>query len=69
MNKLVKMYIKNKVCDFIRKSIYKIEITKKGKARVEKFQELTDNLWDKAENFYILSFFVTNKFLAIFFYK
>ena len=32
MNKLVKMYIKNKVCDFIRKSIYKIEITKKRKS-------------------------------------
>ena len=49
MNKLVEMYIKNKVCDFIRTSIYKIEITKKGKAGVTKFQELTDRLWDKAE--------------------
>ena len=53
MNKLVEMYIKNKVCDFIRTSIYKIEIEKKGKAGVEKFQELTDNLWDKAERWII----------------
>lgn len=53
MNKLVEMYIKNKVCDFIRKSIYKIEITKKGKAGVEKFQELTDRLWDKAEEWIV----------------
>lgn len=53
MNKLVEMYIKNKVCDFIRKSIYKIEIIKKGKAGVEKFQELTDNLWDKAEKWIV----------------
>ena len=53
MNKLVEMYIKNKVSDFIRKSIYKIEITKKGQAGVEKFQELTDNLWDKAEKWII----------------
>ncbi len=53
MNKLVEMYIKNKVCDFIRTSIYKIEITKKGKAGFEKFQELTDNLWDKVERWII----------------
>ncbi len=53
MNKLVEMYIKNKVIDFIRKSIYKIEITKKGKAGVEKFQELTDRLWDKAEKWIV----------------
>ena len=53
MNKLADMYIKNKVCDFIRKSIYKIEITKKGKAGVEKFQELIDNLWDKAERWIV----------------
>ncbi len=53
MNKLVEMYIKSKISDFIRKSIYKIEITKKGKAGVEKFQELTDNLWDKTERWII----------------
>lgn len=53
MNKLVEMYIKNKVSDFIRKSIYKIEIVKKGKAGVEKFQELIDNLWDKTERWII----------------
>ena len=53
MNKLVEMYIKNKVCDFIRTSIYKIEITKKGKAGVTKFQELTDRLWDKAEKWIV----------------
>ena len=53
MNKLVEMYIKNKVCDFIRTSIYKIEIEKKGKAGVEKFQELTDNLWEKAERWIV----------------
>ena len=49
MNKLVEMYVKNKLCDFIRKSIYKIEIEEKVKAGVEKFQELTDHLWGKAE--------------------
>ena len=53
MNKLVEMYIKNKLSEFIRKSIYKIEIVKKGKAGVEKFQELTDRLWDKAEKWII----------------
>ena len=53
MNKLVEMYIKNKVSEFIRKSIYKIEIVKKGKSGVEKFQELTDNLWNKAERWII----------------
>ena len=53
MNKLVEMYIKSKISDFIRTSIYKIEITKKGKAGVEKFQELTDSLWDKAERWII----------------
>ena len=53
MNKLVEMYIKNKICDFIRASIYKIEIEKKGKAGVEKFQELTDNLWEKAERWIV----------------
>ena len=53
MNKLVEMYIKSKISDFIRKSIYKIEITKKGKAGVEKFQELIDNLWDKTERWII----------------
>ena len=53
MNKLVEMYIKNKVCDFIRKSIYKIEIDKKGKAGVKKFQELTYRLWDKAEKWIV----------------
>ena len=53
MNKLVEMYIKSKISDFIRKSIYKIEITKKGKTGVEKFQELTDSLWDKAEKWII----------------
>ena len=53
MNKLVEMYIKNKMSDFIRKSIYKIEITKKGKSGVEKFQELIDRLWDKAEKWIV----------------
>ena len=53
MNKLVEMYVKNKLCDFIRKSIYKIEIEEKVKAGVEKFQELTDNLWDKAEKWIV----------------
>ena len=53
MNKLVEMYIKNKLSEFIRKSIYKIEIVKKGKAGVEKFQELTDRLWDKAEKWIV----------------
>lgn len=53
MNKLVEIYTKNKVFDFTRKSIYKIEITKKGKSGVEKFQELTDGLWDKAEKWIV----------------
>lgn len=53
MNKLIELYVRNKVIDFIRKSIYKIEITKKEKAGVEKFQELTDRLWDKAERWII----------------
>lgn len=53
MNKLIELYVRNKVSDFIRKSIYKIEITKKGKAGVEKFQELTDRLWDKAEKWIV----------------
>lgn len=53
MNKLAEIYIKNKVCEFIRKSIYKIEITKKGKAGVEKFQKLMDNIWDKAERWIV----------------
>ena len=53
MNKLAEMYIKNKVCDFIRKSIYKIEITKKGETGVKKFQKLMDNIWDKAERWIV----------------
>ena len=53
MNKLVEMYIKNKLSEFIRKSIYKIEIVKKGKTGVEKFQKLTDNLWDQVERWII----------------
>ena len=53
MNKLVEMYIKNKVSDFIRKSIYKIEIVKKGESGVKKFQKLIDNLWDKAEEWIV----------------
>lgn len=38
MNKLVEMYIKNKVYDFIRKSIYKIEIVKKEKLVLKSFK-------------------------------
>ena len=53
MNKLVEMYIKNKISEFIRKSIYKIEITKKGGTGVKKFQKLIDNLWDKAEEWIV----------------
>ena len=35
------------------KSIYKIEITKKGETGVKKFQKLIDNLWDQAEEWII----------------
>ena len=53
MNKLVEMYIKNKLSEFIRNSIYKIEIVKKGESGIKKFQKLTDNLWDKAEKWIV----------------
>lgn len=47
---MIKMYVRGKILDFLRKSILGLEITEKAKTGVEKMETLLNGFWDKAEN-------------------
>lgn len=48
---MVKIYVRGKILDFLRKSILGLELTEKAKTGIEKMETLLDNVWDKAEKF------------------
>ena len=48
---MVKMYVRGKILDFLRKSILGLEITEKAKTGVEKMETLLDGIWGKIERF------------------
>ena len=48
---IVKMYVINKIGELAKTSIYRSEIVNKGKVGVEKFEAVTNNFWDKAEEY------------------
>lgn len=50
---MVKLYVRGKIIDFIRKTILSLELTEKGKKGVEKMETLLNGFWDKAEKFII----------------
>ena len=47
----VKIYVRGKILDFLRKTILGLELTEKAKTGIEKMETLLDNVWDKAEKF------------------
>ena len=51
METMIKMYVINKVTEFVKKNIYRSEIVNKGKEGLEKFNDVVDNFWDKAEEY------------------
>ena len=51
METMIKMYVINKVTEFVKKNIYRSEIVNAGKAGVEKFNDVVDNFWNKAEEY------------------
>lgn len=53
MEKMIKMYILNKVVEFTKKNIYRTEIINKGKAGVVKFNAVIENFWDNAEKYVV----------------
>lgn len=53
MEKIVEVYVKNKVTGYIKGEILKLELVEKGKKGIEKFEKLTNNLWDKIEKYII----------------
>lgn len=46
---MVKIYITGKILELAKTLIYRTEILSKGKAGVEKFQEVYNGFWDKLE--------------------
>ena len=68
MDKLIlKVYITDKVIEFLRKRILHQEIINKTAAGIDKLQAvLDDNFWDKAEEFIIKSKETDNKFIPNF---
>ena len=53
METMIKMYVINKVTEFVKTGIYRSEIINAGKAGIEKFNAVVNNFWDNAE-FYIM---------------
>lgn len=53
MEKMIKIYILNKVVEFTKKGIYKSEIINKGKKGVEKFNAVVENFWENVEKYII----------------
>ena len=51
METMIKMYVINKVTEFVKKNIYRSEIVNAGKAGIEKFNDVVDNFWNKAEEY------------------
>ena len=51
METMVKMYVMNKAVEFAKKGIYRNEIINSGKVGLEKFDDVVDNFWDKAEEY------------------
>ena len=47
----VKIYVRGKILDFLRKTILGLELTEKAKTGVEKMETLLDGIWDKIEKF------------------
>lgn len=47
----VKIYVRGKILDFLRKTILGLELTEKAKTGVEKMETLLDGIWNKIENF------------------
>ena len=45
----VKIYVRGKILDFLRKTILGLELTEKAKTGVEKMETLLDGIWDKLE--------------------
>lgn len=46
---MVKIYITGKILELAKTLIYRTEILSKGKAGIEKFQEVYNGFWDKLE--------------------
>ena len=53
METMIRMYVINKAIEFAKKGIYRSEIVNKGKAGVEKFNEVIEKFWDRAEAYII----------------
>ena len=51
--KMVKMYVINKIGELAKTAIYRSEIVNAGKAGFEKFEAVVNNFWDKAEEYII----------------
>lgn len=49
MKIIVETYVKNKMVAFLRKQIYKIEITEKAKTGIERLDLILDGIWEKLE--------------------
>jgi hypothetical protein len=47
----VKIYVRGKILDFLRKTMLGLELTEKAKTGVEKMETLLDGIWDKIEKF------------------
>ena len=48
---MIRMYVINKAIEFAKKGIYRSEIVNKGKAGVEKFNEVIEKFWDRVEEY------------------
>ena len=51
METMIRMYVINKAIEFAKKGIYRSEIVNKGKAGVEKFNEVIEKFWDRVEEY------------------
>ena len=51
METMIKMYVINKVTEFVKKNIYRSEIINAWKTGIEKFETVVNNFWDKAEEY------------------
>ena len=51
MEKLIYVWALGKATEFAKKNIYRSEIVNKGKEGLEKFNDVVDNFWNKAEEY------------------
>lgn len=66
MDKMIKIWVINKVTEMVKSKIYKNEIVNKAKTGAEKFDAIANGFWEKLESYILKEKEIDRKFIPNF---